>query len=233
MIIWLFSVPQHETNTWLGSSIGPMMTSYLQLRTFFFFRGSGRELLSRLYHGNSARRCNTDGRSVCRREDYVKKERKKATLAQIRPLHHEIFSPPSDKYGSEESFSHVLFHFIFFSPPYFVTFLRIGKANSQPVNDNCTVFCFNPGPIHKDVAITWATWYELAWIYCQLKTRKALLQIKDVTLRTRRALSPYNWYSNSALLVLNGTSFNCNNALLALKLRYNIGLLPKSRIHAR
>ena len=50
----------------------------------------------------------------------------------------------------------------------------------------------------------------------QLRTRRALLQIKDVPLRTRRALLPLTLYSNSALLVLNGTSLSCNNALLAL-----------------
>ena len=53
----------------------------------------------------------------------------------------------------------------------------------------------------------------------QLRARRALLQIKDLPLRTRRALSPYTLYSNSALLVLNGTSLNCNNALLALNWR--------------
>ena len=36
-------------------------------------------------------------------------------------------------------------------------------------------------------------------------------------LRPRRALSPYTLYNNSALLVLNGTSLNCNNALLHSK----------------
>ena len=30
-----YLLPQHEKNTWLGSSIRPMMRSYLQLRTFF------------------------------------------------------------------------------------------------------------------------------------------------------------------------------------------------------
>ena len=39
---------------------------------------------------------------------------------------------------------------------------------------------------------------------------------KDVPLRTRRALSPYILYSDSALLVLNEMSLNCNNTLLAL-----------------
>ena len=40
--------------------------------------------------------------------------------------------------------------------------------------------------------------------------------LKDVPLRTRRALSLYKVNDNSALLVLNGTSLICNNALLAL-----------------
>ena len=50
----------------------------------------------------------------------------------------------------------------------------------------------------------------------QLRARRALLQIKDVPLRTRRALLLYKVYGDSALLVLNGTSLNFNNALLAL-----------------
>ena len=40
----------------------------------------------------------------------------------------------------------------------------------------------------------------------QLRARRALTLFNDVPLRTRRALSPYTLYSNSALLVLNGTS---------------------------
>ena len=53
-------------------------------------------------------------------------------------------------------------------------------------------------------------------IYRQLRARRGLLQIKDVPLRTRRALLPLTLYSDSALLVLNGTSLSCNNTLLAL-----------------
>ena len=53
-------------------------------------------------------------------------------------------------------------------------------------------------------------------LYRQLRARRALLQSKDVPLRTRRAVSLYKVYVNSALLVLNGTSLICNNALLAL-----------------
>ena len=52
--------------------------------------------------------------------------------------------------------------------------------------------------------------------YRQLRARRALLQFKDVPLRTRRALLLYKVYGDSALLVLNGTSLICNNALLAL-----------------
>ena len=53
-------------------------------------------------------------------------------------------------------------------------------------------------------------------LYSQLRARRALLQLKDVPLRTRRALLLYKVNGNSALLVLNGTSLICNSALLAL-----------------
>ena len=53
----------------------------------------------------------------------------------------------------------------------------------------------------------------------QLRARRALLQLKDVLLRTRRALLLYKVNGNSALLVLNGTSLICNSALLALSWR--------------
>ena len=59
--IWLFSVPQHENknkNTWLENSIGPMMRSYLQLRTFSRIRMKGASVPWESKH------CNTDGRSV-------------------------------------------------------------------------------------------------------------------------------------------------------------------------
>ena len=39
---------------------------------------------------------------------------------------------------------------------------------------------------------------------------------KDVPLRTRRAVSLYNVYGDSALMVHNGTSSNIESALLAL-----------------
>ena len=45
------------------------------------------------------------------------------------------------------------------------------------------------------------------------------MQFKDVQLKTRRALSPYKVYGDSALLVLEGTSLNSANVLLALNRR--------------
>ena len=51
----------------------------------------------------------------------------------------------------------------------------------------------------------------------QLRTRRALLQSKDVPLRTRRELKTVQSLDgDSALLALNRTSLNRNNALLAL-----------------
>ena len=56
--------------------------------------------------------------------------------------------------------------------------------------------------------------------YHQARAWRALLQFKDVLLRTRRVLSLYKVYGDRALLVFNGTSLNCNNALVALNWRY-------------
>ena len=69
--------------------------------------------------------------------------------------------------------------------------------------------------------ITWFVLHHQRLLtYRQLRARRALLQCKDVPLRTRRALLLYKVYGNSALLVLNGTSLNCNNALLARNWQY-------------
>ena len=57
-------------------------------------------------------------------------------------------------------------------------------------------------------------------VYRQLRARRVLLQLKDVLLRTRRALLLYKVNGNSALLFLNGTSLICNSALLPLSWRY-------------
>ena len=50
------------------------------------------------------------------------------------------------------------------------------------------------------------------------------MMFKDVLLRTRRVLSLYKLYGDSALLVLNGKSLNCVNAFLALSQRSDLVL---------
>ena len=59
-------------------------------------------------------------------------------------------------------------------------------------------------------------WIEIFFLYCQLRARRALLIFNDVPLRSRRVLSLYKVYGDSALLVLNGTLMNSVNALLVL-----------------
>ena len=58
LLIWhrlTISVPQHKNPTWLGSSTGPFMRSFLQLRTFSRMNASIQR---------ESKRCNTDGRNV-------------------------------------------------------------------------------------------------------------------------------------------------------------------------
>ena len=62
-------------------------------------------------------------------------------------------------------------------------------------------------------------WHRRA-LHCQLWVRRALVQFKDVLLRTRRGLSLYKAYGDSTLLLLNGPSFVSMNALLALSRRH-------------
>ena len=53
-------------------------------------------------------------------------------------------------------------------------------------------------------------------LHRQLRARRALTMLKDVSLRARRVLLLYEVYDNSTLLVLNGTSLNSDNALVVL-----------------
>ena len=62
-----------KTTTWLGSSIGSIMRSYLQLRTFSRIR-------MRVSIPHESKRCNTDGRSVWTAGE--------TTFGQTLPLHH-------------------------------------------------------------------------------------------------------------------------------------------------
>ena len=55
-----------------------------------------------------------------------------------------------------------------------------------------------------------------------LRARRALTRFKDVPLRTRRALSLHIVYGVRTVLVLNRTSLNSVNALLALSRRLHI-----------
>ena len=55
--IRLLFVPQHKKKTWLGSSIGRIMRSYLQVRTFSRIR-------MRASIPRKSKHCNTNGRSV-------------------------------------------------------------------------------------------------------------------------------------------------------------------------
>ena len=69
---------------------------------------------------------------------------------------------------------------------------------------------------------TWAFWspdchHKSA--RANLRARRALMHFKDVMLITRRTLSLYKIYGDSALMILNGTSLNSVNALLALSPR--------------
>ena len=63
---------------------------------------------------------------------------------------------------------------------------------------------------------------------CSVENQKGTITIQRCSiewLRTRRALSPWTLYSDSALLVLNGTSLNIYTALLALNWRHSPYLL--------
>ena len=59
--------------------------------------------------------------------------------------------------------------------------------------------------------------------------RRALMMLKGVPLRTRRALTLHTLYCDSTLLVLNGLSLISINTLLALKWRYIVSWEPEGR----
>ena len=84
--------------------------------------------------------------------------------------------------------------------------------------------------VFKEASIEDIPIFNAQVTFRQLRARRVLLQFKDVPLSTRRALSLYKVYGNSALLVLNGTSLICNNALLALnwRLYHTAGYLYKA-----
>ena len=58
------------------------------------------------------------------------------------------------------------------------------------------------------------------WIYCQMRTKRALPLFNYLPLRIRRGLKMYKVCGDSAFLVLNGISLNVINALLVLSRWY-------------
>ena len=81
----------------------------------------------------------------------------------------------------------------------------------HPFSVMVTQFCLQLTPISFSL---------LKFAHRQLRVRRALSILKDIPLRTRRAVSLYKVYGDSALLVLNGTSFNSDSALLVLNWRH-------------
>ena len=74
-------------------------------------------------------------------------------------------------------------------------------------------------------------------VYCaqeynsSVESQKGVIVVRpDVLLRTKRVLLLYKVYGDSALLVLNSTSLNCNNALLALNWQI-VGFEPEGHWH--
>ena len=117
--------------------------------------------------------------------------------------------------------------------------------SSQKTNDNCKMNRSMLGtPYNIRLTFQLVTWtkiwlfenisswrLELTFIYTWHRQTQHIVSwepegcycsAKDVLLRTRRALLLYKVNGNSALLVLNETSLNCNNALLALNWWYVI-----------
>ena len=86
-----------------------------------------------------------------------------------------------------------------------------------PISDNYK--CIDSGPWKLGVP-------QHPW-NCQLIARRALSLFNDVPLRTRRALSLYDVYGDSTLLVLNGILLNSISALLALHWWNMLGVLQK------
>ena len=79
-----FNMKKH---TWLGSSIVPMMRSYLQLRTFSRIR-------MRAFIPRESKCCNTDGRSVWTAGKIMLKNKPHLVKFDHCIIADELFSPP-------------------------------------------------------------------------------------------------------------------------------------------
>ena len=100
--------------------------------------------------------------------------------------------------------------------------IKLTVIHNSAINNNChdNIAC-QPIKTKSSMAVT----FDSKLTIHQL--REALLQFKDVPLRTRRLL--YKVYGSRALLVLNGTSLNCNNAILALSWRIDGSFMQSFR----
>ena len=88
-------------------------------------------------------------------------------------------------------------------------------------------FWFSTAHLWMLIAPFWLV-FIFTW---SVESQGALSLFKDVPLRTRRAVSPYNFYSSSALLVLNGTSLNSDSGLLARVYIHIVSWEPGGRYH--
>ena len=99
---------------------------------------------------------------------------------------------------------------------------------------NCTISCFIFNL--KMLIFTFAQFIISPNEYRQLRARSTLSTLNDVPLRTRRALTLYNVYGDSALLALNWCSFvyydniffdsSCDVYLCVLYCKVNVCLVP-------
>ena len=123
---------------------------------------------------------------------------------------------------------HVIFSFFFNLPLY----ARVG--NLQPfacIHKSWTVLicnvvlglmveCWSISSVDGAYKLTHTHTHTWRYTYRQVRVRRVLSLFKDVSLRTRRALSLYKVYGDSALLVFNGTWLNNDGALLTLNWQY-------------
>ena len=98
--------------------------------------------------------------------------------------------------------------------------LRTRKALSlYNINGDSALLVLNRTWLNSDNALLVFSWHLVSHVaLCRRMRTSNLTNI--VSLGTRRALALYKVYGSSALLVLNGTSLNSDNALLVLSLSH-------------
>ena len=95
---------------------------------------------------------------------------------------------------------------------------RSAGIHSARRSPEVSVMALPPGFLDGEVET--GNCFICMFTFHQLRARRALVQLKDIPLRTRKALPLYRVHGDSALLVLNRTPLNCNNTLLALNWRF-------------